>query len=266
MMVISKHSKKIQGEQYCSEYDINMSMLKKITRKGFWLKYRNQFVIYMILSFGMIFLTSILFLANPQIFKFFIGPLNPILIIIFIALLGSAFLIVLASGGFLEKHKSKNLKLMLISLVIAPYLASIVILIDIVFRYPENINVLFPQSLIFYLVIAFAVEVLFHLIPFALLLIALTKVFHDTDRNKTMQISIALGSFIEPIYQMIIAFPEGFPLWNIIYFFGIHLVLFNVIQLNLFRHYGFLSMFLFRLIYYAIWHIIWGYFRLVLFF
>ena len=47
---------------------------------------------------------------------------------------------------------------------------------------------------------------------------------------------------------------------------GLHLFVFGMIQLSLFKRYGFVAMYTCRLAYYAVWHIIWGYLRLQLLF
>jgi hypothetical protein len=55
------------------------------------------------------------------------------------------------------------------------------------------------------------------------------------------------------------------PLWFTIYI-AIHLFVFTITQLIIFKNHDLLSMFGFRLAYYMIWHIVWGYLRLDLLF
>ena len=43
---------------------------------------------------------------------------------------------------------------------------------------------------------------------------------------------------------------------------SLHIFLINLIQLWLFKRYDFVSMYTFRLVYYLIWHIGWGWVRL----
>ena len=45
-------------------------------------------------------------------------------------------------------------------------------------------------------------------------------------------------------------------------FVAVHLVLFGVVQLYIFRRYDFISMNVFRITYYAYWHVAWGYLHL----
>jgi hypothetical protein len=47
---------------------------------------------------------------------------------------------------------------------------------------------------------------------------------------------------------------------------GLHIFLIGLVQLLLFTRYDFITMYTFRLSYYAIWHILWGHLRLNLIF
>ena len=71
-------------------------------------------------------------------------------------------------------------------------------------------------------------------------------------------LSVVVG--IEPIYQNVIG-SAGMPLWANGYIF-LHIFLINLAELAIFRRYDFVSMYSFRLLYYLLWHIIWGYSRL----
>ncbi len=45
-------------------------------------------------------------------------------------------------------------------------------------------------------------------------------------------------------------------------FSGLQLLAFGLVQLYVFRRFGFVSMYAFRLAYYSLWHIAWGAIRL----
>jgi len=111
----------------------------------------------------------------------------------------------------------------------------------------------------------FVVEILFHVLPLSLILSIFTLIRKNRTPQKIIWISIVLISLLEPVYQLIYGTPTHFPL-SINFLFGFYLFLFNFIQLTLFKRYDFLSMYSFRLVYYIIWHILWGYLRLVIFF
>ena len=64
---------------------------------------------------------------------------------------------------------------------------------------------------------------------------------------------------MEPTYQIL--FMPDFPVWATAGVW-INLFLFNIYQLRAFKNYGFISMYVCRIFYYLIWHILWGHFRL----
>ncbi|MHA2131596.1 MAG: hypothetical protein ACW99L_16645 [Promethearchaeota archaeon] len=223
-----------------------------------------QIRVLIILSLVILSFTVGLYLSNPFIFSIFFGQLNPLLIITAVIILGFLILPFLSSYGF-QVYSFKNFNVISLSFILAPLLTLNVIFIDLNFGYSEDINILLPQSLLYYPTMGFIIEILFHSLPLFLLL------FFLTNRNKkTLSVfkiwsPIIIVSLIEPIFQIILGHPIEFPLWIII-FFGSHLFIFNLIQLVMFKQYGFFAMFLFRMGYYLFWHIIWGYLRLVLIF
>ena len=134
-----------------------------------------------------------------------------------------------------------------------------VIIADIWFAdYPVNMNISFPYSILFYPVIGFIVEVFFHLLPLSILIYLLLK-FSRLNLDQVIWISIIAVSALEPIYQ--VWFANDNSLVTGIYT-GIHVFLFSLTQLFIFKEFDFISMFLFRILFYMIWHITWGHIRL----
>jgi hypothetical protein len=138
------------------------------------------------------------------------------------------------------------------------------ILVDLVFPYPEDINVLLPQSLLFYPTMGFVVEILFHLLPLTLLLVLLTSVFKGRDFDRIFLVIIVIISLLEPLYQFDFS-GTGHPIW-ISAIEGLRLFLFSYVQLSILKKYDFLSMYSFRIFYYIWWHLVWGTIRLVVLF
>jgi hypothetical protein len=142
----------------------------------------------------------------------------------------------------------------------------ITILVDLKVVFPADLNILFPESLVFYPAIGFAVEILFHVLPLSVLLIFLTSIFKNISDSKLIWICILIVSLLEPTFQSI---PMGSsnqsPLWAVAIVW-LNLFLFNLSQLVIFKRYDFISMYSFRLVYYIIWHIVWGYIRFKLLF
>ena len=169
-------------------------------------------------------------------------------------------LIFFVSKSWFNIYNRDNLKKMLKYHPLAILLASIAILVDIWFKYPENTNTLFPESLLFYPIIGFVAETIFHLIPLALILLVLNRILKNFNFQRYIWICLVIISLIEPIFQAL-SIPSHFPLWVSVYM-SFHLFLFNAIQLYFFKRFDFFSMYTFRLVYYLLWHIIWGYIRL----
>ncbi len=77
--------------------------------------------------------------------------------------------------------------------------------------------------------------------------------------------ALAVVALLEPLFQLGAPSAAALPSWGTFYL-GVHLLVFNGLQLWIFRRYDFLSMYAFRLVYYAWWHIAWGHVRLELLF
>lgn len=226
-------------------------------------KERFQFLIFLYLSLGVTAFTLILYYFDDETFSRFLGDFNPVFAILISIITGFSIFTFLLSNTQFVIYKKHNLKTYLIITSIAVIFGIEVIAADIwLVDYSADINILFPESLLFYPSIGFIVEVLFHLLPISLIIIFLTS-FRKISLNKIVWISIITVSFIEPIYQ--IWFTDFSSLTTTIYT-GIHVFLFSITQLLIFKYLDFITMYLFRIIFYFIWHILWGHFRLDLLF
>ncbi len=127
--------------------------------------------------------------------------------------------------------------------------------IDLWLRFPADINVALPRALVFYPAVALVAEVLFHLLPLALLAALAPK---GTPTNWLFLPAI----FVEPLFQ--IAFMPRFDLMALLVLGNVSLV--SAAQLWLFRRHGFAAMITLRLTFYLFWHLIWGSLRLLLLF
>lgn len=70
---------------------------------------------------------------------------------------------------------------------------------------------------------------------------------------------------IEPVFQTALGSTRPYPTWVIGYVF-LHIFTINFCQLLIFKHYDFVSMYSFRLVYYTFWYIVWENVRLNLLF
>ena len=229
--------------------------------KELFARERRQYLIFLGVSFVAAISTGILYFSKFQSFQLYFGKINPILTVITIVITGLILLTFLLSKSWFVIYRSGIWKERLYTLILAFLLALIIIGVDIRVVLPKDMNILFPESLLFYPAIGLVVEILFHLFPLTLLLVILPVLFKKVSFEIILWFSLIAVSLLEPTYQTI-AGPSGqYPLWSVIYIW-IHIFLINIFQLIIFKHYDFVTMYSFRLAYYLLWHIVWGKMRL----
>ena len=199
---------------------------------------------------------------SPHVFQRFIAGINPVFAFLVVNALGVALLAVLLAHGWFSIHRTGQLTGRLGAAGVAAFLASITVLLDLKIVFPRDLNVAFPLSLLFYPAIGFLVEVVFHLLPLAVILAVLTSRTVSLGSDRAVWAAIVIVSLLEPAFQVapMVASPH-YPIWAAVFLAG-HLVLFNLLQLFVFRRYDFLAMYTMRLAYYAVWHVAWGHVRL----
>jgi hypothetical protein len=225
---------------------------------------QDQFLVFLAVSAAITLMTGILYLRNAGLFEAFFGKLNPLLVITGIALLGLALTVLLVSREWVLIRRAGDSRGPLIAAGLALLLSIVIIGIDTGGRFPADVNRPFPDSLLFYPIFGYVVEVLFHLLPVTIVLSVVTGLF-KAQRPSIAWLAIVVIAAIEPILQTIWSSGDSYPSWLTIYVF-LHVYAINIVQLLLLRRYDFVSMYLFRLTYYTIWHIVWGVARLELFF
>ena len=146
-------------------------------------------------------------------------------------------------------------------------LAAVAVAFDTAVPFPEDLNVAWPRSLLFYPAVAFVAEVALHLAPLLGLTIAAERLGHPIDprrgRRGTAGAIVAVAG-IEAAFQAAVSLAGPTP-WAAA-FVAPHLMAFGVVALLIFRRAGFGAMLGFRLAYYLIWHVGWGAARLELLF
>jgi len=163
-------------------------------------------------------------------------------------------------------YRKQNRKGLLRACGLAALFGIIIIPADLLIAFPADINVPFPESPLFYPAIGFFAEILFHVLPLALLLIVLSSVFRAANRNRIIWFSVVAVALLEPVYQTLwMVSLDRYPVWAVTYD-ALHVLAINLLQLIIFRRYDFVSMYAFRLVYYLFWHIGWGYLRLEILF
>jgi hypothetical protein len=207
-------------------------------------------------------MAGVVYWISPQLFQRFIGGTNPLVAFLVVNALGLVLLALLLARGWFSIHRRGHLAERLGAAGVAALLASITVLLDLKIVFPRDLNVAFPLSLLFYPAIGFLVEVVFHLLPLAVLLSLLTSRIMALGSERAVWAAIVLASLLEPAFQVapMVASPH-YPTWAAV-FLAAHLLLFNLLQLFVFRRYDFLAMYTMRLAYYAVWHVAWGHVRL----
>lgn len=133
---------------------------------------------------------------------------------------------------------------------------------DVIFVLPGDTNILGITALPFYAAGAFLVEVIQHTVPLVIWLgIFGQLIFRGNYQNIIFWVGALIVAAFEPISQLGGTFFSGYsPAFyavGALIIYGI-----NLVQLYIFRHNGFVPMFVMRLGMYFFWHVIWGSIRL----
>ncbi|MGI9551054.1 MAG: hypothetical protein ACR2MT_07635 [Aurantibacter sp.] len=223
---------------------------------------RLQYGVLVVLMLIFIGFIGILNSSNELIFERFLGNTSPLGMAVMVSIFGiAAFSLLLPNKRFVVYKKKKPTILLRYFLPIALFV-SISIIVDWQILYPAEMNILYPDSLLFYPAIGFLVEILFHIVPLTILLFVFTSFFKTTSYQKLVWAVIFIIAALEPTYQI---YMDAYPTWAILAVW-VDLYVFNVFQLIVFRRFDFISMYALRLVYYLFWHIIWGSMRLELLF
>jgi hypothetical protein len=222
---------------------------------------RWQYAAYFALSLVALIFIVILLPSSGVYFRRFFGRTNAILVVVVGSVVGAAALWVLQSSyEFVILKGRTTLRGVALSAVLATVLAVAIVVADFIIRYPQDTNVPVPQALLFYPAVGFVAEIVFHVLPLLLLLLALNPlVGHLLGRERVVWLGILLVAVLEPTFQVL--FQGKAFTWGAAYTW-IHVFAIAFLQLYVFRRFDFVSMYSFRLFYYAYWHILWGVIRL----
>lgn len=210
-------------------------------------------------------LTAIGHLPARDFYQRFLYDISPLVAIPATILLGFVCLVVLSLRGWFAVTVVGDDRRVLPAFILAAFPPLVAIVIDLFIHFPKGINQSFPGSLAFYPSIGFLVEVVFHLVPITILYLLLGLFFPNFKKAAVVCSVLLIVAFIEPSYQTVLMATGEYPLMGLLAVF-VNLLIFNVAQVVLFRRSGFLAMYGSRFLYYLIWHIIWGHFRLAIIF
>lgn len=191
-------------------------------------------------------------------FEPYFGGLSLALVFGATAVIGVISLRVLQVCGWLDTRPRGGLTGIGVATAFATLFAIPVVIVDW-FVGIKVANVPLPWSLQFYPAIAVVVEVFFHVAPLALLFAGLRSIARS-DSERVAWVCILLVSLLEPTYQLWFVLAGQSLSWLDAYVWT-HVWAINLVQLYLFRRFGFVSMYGMRLVYYLDWHIAWEYVR-----
>jgi len=225
---------------------------------------RWQYAAYCALSLVALIFTVVLLPSSAGYFRRFFGQTNAILVVVLASVLGATALWALQSRYELAiLQGGMTIRGVALSAALATVVAVAIVVADVFIRYPEDTNVPVPQALLFYPAIGFVAEIVFHVLPLALLLLAFNPLVGRFGEDRLLWIGTLLVAVLEPTFQVLF---EGKALtWGAAYTW-IHVFAIAFLQLYVFRRFDFVSMYSFRLFYYLYWHILWGVIRLRLLF
>lgn len=246
---------------------------------------RRPYLVFAVLSLAILALTAILSVMGGELiepyaghvpeapigyFAPFFGGIPPLLAVSLAAGLGGVCLGFLhARGWFAIVARARNLRGLALATIAAAIFGGVMVVAEIagVYQGRADLNVPPPYSMLYYPVIGYVVEIAFKVAPLTMLMGIMamtigTRLSVGRDLIGVGWAPIVVVAMLEPGYQLSRADSIS---WSEAHL-GVHVFLINLVQLYLFRRYDFLTMYWFRLVYYGIWHIAWGYLRLRLLF
>ena len=223
---------------------------------------RRQLFGYCTFAGAAVLATFVIGLTEITPFQRFFGRLPPLTTVAALVVLGGGAFFWLVKNGWVARRPLPGARLWLHIAALAAFFALPTILVDTVAPFASDINVAPPAGVLYYLAIAQVVEVLFHLLPLAAFLWIGSRLIPATATPKVTFWTVAIAlALLEPGFQLLADPQVDIPVWRHSYLV-LHLFAFNLLQLALLRHYGFVAAITFRLSYYLVWHILWGTLRL----
>jgi len=138
-----------------------------------------------------------------------------------------------------------------------PFMVAVA-LADIGLGFPDGIHVAPPVGLLFYPVMGLLAQLALHVVPFVLLLGLLRRAWRSGAAEHHTWVAMVIVSGIECLLQSSGGRATGAALTT---FVVVHLMVFGIAELTLFRRLDYLTMYAFRLTYYGFWHVAWGMLR-----
>ncbi len=208
--------------------------------------------------------TAVLSLNGDDGFGRFFGRVPPLVVVGAATIIGAGSLRVLADRGWYQVPRRGEPEVapegVRWAVVAGVGLSLVAVAFDNLVPFPQEMNVPWPQSTLLYPAIAFVAEVAFHLVPLALLVLALGWRFEPRSDDRRVWVAVGVVACLEALFHTVDALSGSDQ--RLAWFVGPHLLVVGAVELVIFRRFGFMAMMIFRLTYYLVWHIAWGYLRL----
>lgn len=198
--------------------------------------------------------------SDAGLFEPFFGALDPLAVVIAVGICACFSLWLLQRRGWFRVYERATFARGC-GYAVAGGLAFAlaIVLVDTTIGFPLSYAVAppFPASAMFYTLMAYVAETVFHLVPLAVLSLLVTRFLGHAPSSRAIWSCLAVVALAEPVFQLRFAL-AGPPLgWLNGYVFA-HVLAFDVVLLYLLRRFDFVSALVFRLTYYSLWHVIWG--------
>lgn len=220
---------------------------------------RNDCITLAAITAFALFCSTIVFLLDPQSFERFLGSLHPLLAFLTVSCIAVFCYSLFLKRGWLVVIRPVPARLIAVLVGLAVLFAAMAIAVDVIAPFPEEMNVAFPVSLFFYPAMAFLAETVFHLVPLVVLLLLFDRMSGD---GRWIWPALLLTATIEPVFQVVLAAPENAGLSLRDLWVGFHVLAINLVLVILLNRFGFLVAYSFRVAYYLLWHVAWGFLRM----
>ncbi|MGB5756927.1 MAG: hypothetical protein WBM50_08435 [Acidimicrobiales bacterium] len=226
---------------------------------------RYSFPTFLAWALGSWLAALLLVLRGEDVFAQFFGDAPPVPVVAIIAVIGGACLWLLDLRGWSQPAEEQIGRVLRSTIAAAVGFAALAISFDAVIPFREDMNVEWPESVLYYPTIGFVAETVFHVLPLALIALIMGRRFDTDGGGRRALIAIVLVATSETIFQVAIAISTDAGVASMV-FVGLHLFAIGLYELAAFRRFGFVALLSFRISYYLLWHIGWGHLRLSLLF
>jgi hypothetical protein len=204
----------------------------------------------------------ITWLTGAMDFRPYFGNVPPTIAAVLVCVAGFSALYALHKYSRFSVYSRSTFKhgLFVAAVSVIPFMIGVTV-VDVVFRFPFDINVAFPSAILFYPAMGFLAQITLHVVPFAILLSLGNFLLPTSLLSFRLWGAIVLASLPEAAFQVVSSMSSE-ETTVIDAFVAVHLFLFGVVELYLYRRFDYATMYAFRIFYYCYWHLAWGNLRI----